>query len=138
MRDEDSRRPGEFYAVTSAAHSDSGFANLLSSGALVKAPMDLSLAIAQGFHNAPRLYGDETVRWPVRITGIHSGLVASRNEFFYGIYDGFTGVVTQPYHGAKERGVLGFVDGVGMGFGKKCSYLIKELGLLILQQVAWS
>jgi hypothetical protein len=79
--------------------------------------MDLSLAVAQGFHNAPRLYGDETVRRPVRITGIHSGLVASRNEFFYGIYDGFTGVVTQPYHGAKDRGVLGFVDGVGMGLG---------------------
>jgi hypothetical protein len=79
--------------------------------------MDLSLAVAQGFHNAPRLYGDETVRRPVRITGIHSGLVASRNEFFYGIYDGFTGVVTQPYHGAKERGILGFVDGVGMGIG---------------------
>lgn len=79
--------------------------------------MDLSLAVAQGFHNAPRLYGDETVRRPVRITGIHSGLVASRNEFFYGIYDGFSGVITQPYHGAKERGVLGFVDGVGMGFG---------------------
>jgi hypothetical protein len=79
--------------------------------------MDLGLAVAQGFHNAPRLYGDQTVRRPVRITGIHSGLVASRNEFFFGIYDGFTGVVTQPYHGAKERGVLGFVDGVGMGFG---------------------
>lgn len=93
-------------------------ANVLSSGAIVKAPMDLSLAVAQGFHNAPRLYGDETVRRPVRITGIRSGLVASRNEFFYGIYDGFTGVVTQPYHGAKERGVLGFVDGVGMGFGE--------------------
>ena len=30
--------------------------------ALARAPMDLSLAIAQGFHNAPRLYGDNTVR----------------------------------------------------------------------------
>jgi hypothetical protein len=29
---------------------------------LARMPMDLSLAIAQGFHNAPRLYGDETVR----------------------------------------------------------------------------
>ena len=30
--------------------------------AIARAPMDLSLAIAQGFHNAPRLYGDTTVR----------------------------------------------------------------------------
>lgn len=30
--------------------------------ALVLFPMDLFLAIAQGFHNAPRLYGDPTVR----------------------------------------------------------------------------
>jgi len=29
---------------------------------LARMPMDLSLAIAQGFHNAPRLYGDTTVR----------------------------------------------------------------------------
>jgi len=30
--------------------------------AVARAPMDLSLAVAQGFHNAPRLYGDTTVR----------------------------------------------------------------------------
>lgn len=30
--------------------------------ALARMPMDLSLAVAQGFHNAPRLYGDTTVR----------------------------------------------------------------------------
>lgn len=30
--------------------------------ALARAPMDLALAISQGFHNAPRLYGDSTVR----------------------------------------------------------------------------
>jgi UDP:flavonoid glycosyltransferase YjiC (YdhE family) len=30
--------------------------------AVARMPMDLSLALAQGFHNAPRLYGDTTVR----------------------------------------------------------------------------
>lgn len=30
--------------------------------AMARMPMDLSLAVAQGFHNAPRLYGDTTVR----------------------------------------------------------------------------
>jgi hypothetical protein len=33
-----------------------------TAGAIARAPMDLSLALAQGFHNAPRLYGDPTVR----------------------------------------------------------------------------
>lgn len=129
MRDVDLRRLGKFYVMTLYSHCILARLISWSSGAIVKAPMDISLAVAQGFHNAPRLYGDETVRRPVRITGIHSGLVASRNEFFYGIYDGFTGVVTQPYHGAKERGVLGFVDGVGMGFGKR---LLPCLGLRLL------
>jgi hypothetical protein len=30
--------------------------------AVARLPMDLTLAVAQGFHNAPRLYGDSTVR----------------------------------------------------------------------------
>ena len=47
------------------------------------APVDLAMALAQGFHNAPRLYGDDTVRKPVRITGCHSGLWAAWSEFIY-------------------------------------------------------
>lgn len=76
--------------------------------------MEISLAIAQGFHNAPRLYGDE-VRHPYRITGFHSGLRAAGKEFALGVYDGFTGIVSQPYHGGKEEGVKGFVKGLGRG-----------------------
>ncbi|PHH85392.1 hypothetical protein CDD83_473 [Cordyceps sp. RAO-2017] len=82
---------------------------------LAKAPADLFLALAQGIHNAPRLYGDETVRRPTRVKGIHSGLVASRREFVYGIYDAVTGVVRLPVRGAKSHGATGFAKGVGMG-----------------------
>lgn len=95
---------------------------------LVRAPMDLSTAVAQGFHNAPRLYGDTTVRRPIRITGMHSGLKAAGQEFAYGVYDGFTGVVTQPYHGAKTGGVLGFAKGVGMGV---TGFVLKDLAAII-------
>lgn len=80
----------------------------------VRAPMEVSLAVAQGFHNAPRLYGD-TVRAPYRITGIHSGLRAAGKEFALGVYDGVTGVVVKPYEGAKEDGAVGFAKGVGKG-----------------------
>jgi len=69
--------------------------------AMALAPLDLSVAVAQGFHNAPRLYGDTTVRRPTRITGMKSGLKAAGEEFAYGVYDGVTGLVTQPYYGVS-------------------------------------
>ena len=93
-----------------------------------KAPMDLSLAIAQGFHNAPRLYGDSTVRTPPRISGIQSGLRAAGSEFVFGVYDGVTGLALQPYHGARDNGALGFVKGVGKGIG---GFVLKDLAAII-------
>jgi len=89
--------------------------------------MNLSLAIAQGFHNAPRLYGDDTVRRPTRINGFHSGLKAAGEEFIYGIYDGWTGVVLQPYRGAKSGGPVGFFKGVGKGVG---GFVLKDLAAI--------
>ncbi|TKA79201.1 hypothetical protein B0A49_03186 [Cryomyces minteri] len=107
---------------------DVGHGFLKSGAALARAPIDLSLAIAQGFHNAPRLYGDKTVRRPIRISGIRSGLRAAGNEFRYGIYDGWTGVVMQPYHGAREGGALGLVSGVGKGIG---GFVLKDIAAII-------
>ena len=43
---------------------DTGHGLAKSGRALAKVPMDLSLAVAQGFHNAPRLYGDTTGTHP--------------------------------------------------------------------------
>ena len=104
--------------------ADTGAGLAKTGGALAKAPMDLSVAIAQGFHNAPRLYGDTTVRTPTRITGIRSGLKAAGEEFAYGIYDGWTGLVKQPYAAAKQGGIGGFAKGVGKGVG---GWILKDL-----------
>lgn len=90
-----------------------------SGAALLTMPMDLHLAIAQGFHNAPRLWGDATVRKPVRITGFKSGWTAARREFGYGVYDGWTGLVTQPAHGWKDEvTVPAKFGGLGLGVAK--------------------
>ncbi|KAH8684716.1 hypothetical protein BGZ60DRAFT_479077 [Tricladium varicosporioides] len=94
---------------------------------LARMPMDLSLAVAQGFHNAPRLYGDTTVRRPTRITGMKSGLKAAGEEFVFGIYDGVTGLVVQPYTGARDNGAFGFVKGVGMGL---TGFVLKDLAAI--------
>ncbi|KAF3006794.1 hypothetical protein E8E13_010331 [Curvularia kusanoi] len=96
--------------------------------ALARFPMNITLALTQGFHNAPRLYGDETVRRPPRVTGIHSGLRAGRDEFVYGVTDGVTGIVTQPIRGAKEKGVIGAVRGVGFGIG---GFVLKDIAALL-------
>ncbi|KAL9124890.1 MAG: hypothetical protein Q9217_005833 [Psora testacea] len=96
--------------------------------ALAKVPMDLSLAIAQGFHNAPRLYGDDTVRTAPRVTGIQSGLRAAGSELMLGLYDGITGLFLQPYNGARDRGAVGFIQGVGKGIG---GFVLKDLAAIV-------
>ncbi|KAL8749940.1 MAG: hypothetical protein Q9184_006609, partial [Pyrenodesmia sp. 2 TL-2023] len=106
---------------------DAGIGLAKSGEALAKVPMDLSLAIAQGFHNAPRLYGDNTVRTPHRITGIQSGLRAAGEELVFGIYDGVTGLWLQPYRGARDNGALGLAQGLGKGLG---GFVLKDLAAI--------
>ena len=52
-----------------------GVARIIGTG--LRAPMDFTYNLARGFHNAPKLYGDETVRESPKITDIKSGLKAS-------------------------------------------------------------
>jgi hypothetical protein len=86
-------------------------------GAGFKAPMDFSMALSKGFHNAPKLYGDDTVRKSERVDDFGSGQRAAWKEFGLGMYDGITGLVTQPMRGAKKEGAAGFVKGIGKGIG---------------------
>ncbi|KAF7862026.1 hypothetical protein EAF04_007906 [Stromatinia cepivora] len=111
-----------------AVAKDIGYGFGKTAEAVARAPMDLALALAQGFHNAPRLYGDTTVRRPTRITGMKSGMKAAGEEFIFGIYDGVTGLVVQPYTGARDHGTLGFLKGVGMGL---TGFVLKDISAII-------
>ncbi|KAF4592105.1 glycosyltransferase family 28 domain-containing protein [Ophiocordyceps camponoti-floridani] len=99
---------------------------------MAKSPADFAYSSAQGLHNIPVLYGDRMVRKQARITGIRSGLAVSGREFGFGFYDGFTGLVTQPWHGAKTDGGFGFFKGVGKGLGglvvKPISAVLSPIG----------
>ncbi|EMC98969.1 glycosyltransferase family 1 protein [Baudoinia panamericana UAMH 10762] len=86
-------------------------------GAGFSSPMDFTHSLATGFHNAPRLYGDDTVRKREQITDFKSGLKAATKEFGYGMFDGITGLVTQPMRGAAKEGPAGFFKGIGKGIG---------------------
>ena len=56
-------------------HTGKGVHRIVGAG--FKSPMDFSLNVARGFHNAPKLYGDETVRQNEKITDLQSGLKAA-------------------------------------------------------------
>ena len=84
-------------------------------GTTCAAPLAFTLGMTQGFRNAPALYGDTTVRPVTDVTGWRSGIKTACKEFGFGMYDGLSGILTQPYHGAKKEGSLGLVKGVGKG-----------------------
>lgn len=89
-----------------------------SSRVIATLPLQMWNAVALGFHNAPRLYGDKTVRpAPQKISGFRSGVRAASTEFCLGFYDGVTGVVRLPYLEVHEDGVAGLPMGMAKGIG---------------------
>ena len=106
---------GTQMSLESMIDGGKGVSRIVSAG--IKSPMDFTMALAKGFHNAPKLYGDDTVRKPERITGIQSGFKAVGKELNYGFYDGITGLVTQPLKGAEKEGAAGFFKGAAKGIG---------------------
>jgi UDP:flavonoid glycosyltransferase YjiC (YdhE family) len=106
---------GNQMSLESMIDGGKGVSRIMSAG--IKSPMDFTMALAKGFHNAPKLYGDDTVRPAERITGVQSGFKAAGKEFHYGFYDGITGLVTQPLKGAEKEGAAGFFKGAAKGIG---------------------
>jgi UDP:flavonoid glycosyltransferase YjiC (YdhE family) len=101
--------------VESAVTSARAIGRIASAG--MKSPLDFTMSLAKGFHNAPKLYGDDTVRPSEKITGFGSGLKAAAKEFHYGFFDGITGLATQPLAGAQKEGATGFLKGAAKGVG---------------------
>lgn len=67
-------QPGQI-SLDAALGAGKGIGRIVGTG--LKSPMDFTLSLARGFHNAPKLYGDESVRQAEKITGIQSGLKAA-------------------------------------------------------------
>jgi hypothetical protein len=61
--------------IENATRATKGVARIVGAG--LKSPMDFTLGIARGFHNAPKLYGDDTVRPQAKVTDLQSGLKAA-------------------------------------------------------------
>ena len=83
----------------------------------VRTPMNFCLGLAKGFRNVPRLYHDDTVRPVEKVSDFRSGLKVAGKEFGLGLFDGISGLVTQPLRGAEKEGAAGLVKGFGKGIG---------------------
>ena len=59
-------------SFNTAVEAGKGVGRIVEVG--LKSPMDFTLALARGFHNAPKLYGDESVRRAGKVTDFQSGL----------------------------------------------------------------
>jgi len=77
--------------------------------------MNIVSAVHEGLYNAPKLYGSE-VREQGKVTDFGSGMKEAGKGFFYGYYDGITGLVREPMEGAKKGGFLGAIKGAGRSF----------------------
>ncbi|OJD35794.1 glycosyltransferase family 1 protein [Diplodia corticola] len=100
------------FSVESALQSGKGVSRIVGAG--MKVPMDVMLGLQRGFHNTSKLYGEEP-RQVEKVTGFSSGLKVAGKEFGTGLYEGISGLVTQPLKGAQKEGAGGFIKGVGRG-----------------------
>ncbi|KAI2640918.1 hypothetical protein GGS21DRAFT_502325 [Xylaria nigripes] len=89
--------------------------NIIATG--MKSPMNFCMGLARGFRNAPNLYNDDTIRPTEKVTSFSSGLKVAGKEFGLGMYDGITGLITQPLKGAEKEGGAGLLKGFGKGIG---------------------
>jgi hypothetical protein len=84
--------------------------------ASLKSPMLVLHGVTRGFHNLPKLYGEE-VREYENVTDLKSGLLVSAKSLGYGIGDGLMDLVVKPIEGAEQGGVKGFGIGLAKGIG---------------------
>jgi hypothetical protein len=66
-------------AVYFALDSGKGVSRIIGTG--LKAPMEFTMGISQGFHNVPKMWGDSTVRDVEPVNGVRSGLKPLAKDF---------------------------------------------------------
>ncbi|KAF8430406.1 hypothetical protein EV426DRAFT_713400 [Tirmania nivea] len=104
--------------LNAALATSKPLSTIISAG--LKSPVDFSLSVSRGFHHLPQtLFSDTTVRPlpPVHssIKGFGSGVNVATKQMAYGLYDGITGLVTEPMRGLREGGAPGLIHGLASG-----------------------
>ncbi|KAH7911918.1 glycosyltransferase family 1 protein [Hygrophoropsis aurantiaca] len=104
-----------YYAGIAQIFYNPGKGIINTTTAIPKGVMDIVTSIHEGLHNAPKLYGS-TVREQGNVTDFASGMKEAGKGFFYGYYDGITGLVREPLEGAKKEGFIGAIKGSARSF----------------------
>jgi hypothetical protein len=68
-------RPAQKMDMDSVISAGKSAAKVFNMG--FRAPADFTMAVAKGFHNAPLMYNDDTVRESPKVTGFKSGIKAA-------------------------------------------------------------
>jgi hypothetical protein len=76
--------------------------------------VDIPMAITEGLRTAPRHYGDK-LRDNGKVTGVGSGFAVAGKTFAWGMIDGVSDLVVQPYKECKKNGAVGVATGLGKG-----------------------
>ena len=97
-------------AATAGAKGFGKFNMTFLKGAVV----DFPLAVTEGFHAVPKLYGEE-IKSHGEVTDIKSGFTVAGRNFAHGMCDGFSDLFVRPYENTKKEGAVGFAKGIGKG-----------------------
>ncbi|KAG8861244.1 hypothetical protein FRB96_003194 [Tulasnella sp. 330] len=111
----DRRDVGDFLDDHELLYWDPAKGVIDTATAIPRGIIDIVGSVQEGFQNAPKLYGS-TVRSPGPVTDFKSGVKEAAKGFFYGYYDGITGLVTEPVKGAQKEGFIGAIKGSGRSF----------------------
>lgn len=81
---------------------------------LTAASFDVVSSLQEGLENVPGAIG-ATVRPRARVKDFSGGLAEGAKSLGWGIFDGLSGLVTEPMKGAKKGGLFGAIDGAATG-----------------------
>uniref|UniRef100_A0A0D2Y9P7 Uncharacterized protein n=1 Tax=Fusarium oxysporum (strain Fo5176) TaxID=660025 RepID=A0A0D2Y9P7_FUSOF len=114
-----SSKPGREASTTSsnAGKSAGKGVSKMATSVLKGSLVDVPLALTEGLHNLPELYGDK-VRKHNKVTDWKSGTAEAGKNFAYNFLDATWCLFKQPAVGAIKGGPVGLVTGLGKaGFG---------------------
>ncbi|KAL4973118.1 hypothetical protein BDW66DRAFT_162365 [Aspergillus desertorum] len=127
---EDTTNPSTLRATSTIATASAKSIGKVLTSYFKGTMVDIPLATAEGLRAVPRLYGEE-VKEHKPVKDWKSGVGVGCTSFSQGMVDGLTGIVMQPYKGAKEEGALGAVKGLAKGaVGGAASVGSAALGLV--------
>ncbi|GHJ85208.1 hypothetical protein NliqN6_1610 [Naganishia liquefaciens] len=101
---------GEGFFRIFSSRPDKGL--LLMVTAPPKAIVTFLTGLTEGLETLPSLYGTKERRSRTKVTGAGSGFIAGGKGLAFGFYDGISGLVLDPWEGAKKSGGAGFAKGL--------------------------